>query len=101
MERARKDYGVVLSIVDLDLAEYSLDVEETKKLRDHIKKNRKCWLEEDPEKVASDLRLGKIDILDAVRKYGVICNWEDGTLLPNTTNDFRTQMRNRTVSHWD
>ena len=101
LERARKDYGVVLSIVDLDLAEYSLDVEETKKLRDHIKKNRKRWLEEDPEKVASELRQGKIEILDAVRKYGVICNWEDGTLLPKTTHDFRTQMRNRTVSHWD
>ena len=101
LERAAKDYGVVLKIVDLDLAEYSIDVTETKKLRDNLKKDRGKWLEEDPEKVASDLRLGKIGVLDAVRQYGVICNWETGALLEKTTNDFRAQMKKRTVRHWN
>jgi N-methylhydantoinase B len=101
VERAAKDYGVVLKIVDLDLAEYSIDVEETKNMRDRLRKNRKKWLDEDPKTVASELRLGKIDVLDAVRQYGVICNWETGELLEKTTSDFREQMKKRTVRHWN
>jgi len=101
VERAAKDYGVVLKIVDIDLAEYSIDVEETKNMRDRLRKNRKKWLDEDPKNVASELRLGKIDVLDAVRQYGVICNWETGELLEKTTSDFREQMKNRTVRHWN
>jgi N-methylhydantoinase B len=101
VKRAAKDYGVVLNIVDLDLAEYSIDIGKTKKLREDLKQNRKKWLEKDPKKVASDLRLGKIDVLDAVRQYGVICDWETGVLLEKTTNDFRAQMKNRTMRHWD
>jgi N-methylhydantoinase B len=35
-----------------------------------------------------------------VRHYGVILDWGDGTLLPETTKVFREMLQRRTVSKW-
>ena len=75
VERARKDYGVVLKVVDEDLAEYEIDEAATRAERRHIAANRKQWLEEDPEQIAARFRAGQIDMYDVIRQHGVICDW--------------------------
>ena len=100
LERAKKDYGVVLDVVDLDLAKYEVNVEATRAARAEIAASRKAWLEEDPETVARRYRKGELDEFDLVRRYGVIVNWGSGELLPETTEEFRTMMRKRSAAHW-
>ena len=100
LERAKKDYGVVLDVVDLDLAKYEVNVEATEAARADIAASRKAWLEEDPESVARRYRKGELDEFDLVRRYGVIVDWGSGELLPETTDEFRTMMRKRSAAHW-
>jgi N-methylhydantoinase B len=100
IERARKDYGVVVREVDAELAEYEFDDEETEAERDRIRVEREGWLEEDPEAVAARYREGELDIFDLVRHYGVILDWGTGELLPKTTDQFRAMLRRRVVPHW-
>ena len=100
LERAKKDYGVVLDVVDLDLAKYEVNVEATTATRAQIAASRKAWLEEDPESVARRYRTGELDEFDLVRRYGVIVDWGSGELLPETTEEFRTMMRKRSAAHW-
>ena len=100
LERAKKDYGVVLDVVDLDLAKYEVNVEATEAARADIAASRKAWLEEDPELVARRYRKGELDEFDLVRRYGVIVDWGSGELLPETTDEFRTMMRKRSAAHW-
>lgn len=100
LDRARKDYGVVLRVLDADLDEYAVDLAATHAERDHIRGSRKGWLEEDPESVAARYRAGELDVLDLVRRYGVIVDWGDGTLLPKTTEKFREMLGRRSVAHW-
>ena len=45
-------------------------------------------------------RDGEIDILDAIRKYGVIINLKTNALLPKTTNQFREMLQKRMVPYW-
>ena len=45
-------------------------------------------------------RDGEIDLYDVIRRYGVICNWGTGELLPNSTRDFRAAMERRSAAHW-
>ena len=100
LERARKDYGVVVREVDAELAEYEVDVDATKAERDRIREVRESWLDEDPEEVAERYRAGELDTLDLVRHYGVILAWGTGELLPKTTRTFRTMLRRRAASKW-
>lgn len=100
IERARKDYGVVVRLVDADLAEYEIDFDATARERAAIAAARRGWLEEAPEAVARRFRAGEIDLYDVIRRYGVICNWGTGELLPNSTRDFRVAMRRRSAAHW-
>ena len=100
VERARKDYGVVLKVIDEDLAEYEIDATATQTERRRIAAQRKCWLEEDPQQVAERLRTGQLDLYDVIRQYGVICDWGTGELLPNSTHAFRQMMKTRSVPHW-
>ncbi len=44
LERARKDYGVVLRVVDRDLAEYEVDRAATERERARIRAERRGWL---------------------------------------------------------
>ena len=100
IERAERDYGVVLRVVDEDLAEYEIDEPATEAARAGIARNRDSWLEADPEEVAARYRNEEIDLFDCIRRYGVICDWGTGELLANTTRDFREQMRRRSGEHW-
>jgi len=100
VERALKDYGVVIDVIDEDLAEYAVDTEATARARTGIRAERKQWLEEDPESVAGRFRAGELDEYDVIRRYGVICDWGTGELLANSTRDFRAMMAKRSLPHW-
>ena len=80
--RARKDYGVVLKVIDQDLASYEVDVEATRAERAAIAKARRGWLEEDGAAVAERYRNGELDEFDMVRRYGVIVDWGTGEYFP-------------------
>ncbi|MFN3261072.1 MAG: hydantoinase B/oxoprolinase family protein [Pikeienuella sp.] len=100
VERAAKDYGVVIRAIDPEILAYEIDAAETKKAREAIRAARKDWAEADPEVVAADYRAGKIDRLDAVRRFAVILDWESGEVLPKSTAQFREMFRLRTVEGW-
>ena len=100
LERAKKDYGVVLDVIDVDLAKFEVNREATKAARAEIAAVRRAWLEEDPESVARRYREGEFDEFDLVRRYGVIVDWGSGELLPKTTEEFRMMMRKRSAAHW-
>lgn len=100
IERARKDYGVVVRCLDADLASYEVDDEATVAERARIRAEREGWLDVDAEEVAAGYRAGEIDQLDCVRQYGVILDWGDGTLLPDTTVTFREMVHRRATQFW-
>jgi N-methylhydantoinase B len=100
IERAKKDYGVVVIAIDPEVLSFEIDLEATARERDFIRRNRKDWLQEDPETVAQMFRDGEIDVLDAIRKYGVIINLKNNTLLSKTTRQFREMLQRRMVPHW-
>ncbi|MGB0905388.1 MAG: hydantoinase B/oxoprolinase family protein, partial [Mangrovicoccus sp.] len=100
MERAAKDYGVVIKELDPEICSYEVDMPATEKLRADIREQRRDWAQTDPEVVAEKFRSGEIDALDAVRRYAVILDWETGDCLPNTTQQFRESFNRRSTSHW-
>lgn len=100
VDRAAKDYGVIVIPVDPEICEYELDLEATKAEREKIRAARLGWFKAAPEDVAEDYRSGKIDKLDAVRRHAVILDWETGELLPNSTAQFREMFEKRTVAAW-
>ncbi len=100
IERARKDYGVVLRVVDADLAEYAIDEPATAAERERIRANRRAWIEADPEEVARRFRAGEIDRLDVVRQYAVILDWDSGAVLERSTEQFRDMFQKRSAAHW-
>lgn len=100
IERAAKDYGVVVTEIDADLCEFEVDLPATGTLRDEIRSKRKDWARMPAEEVAALYRKGEIDSLDAVRRYATILDWETGELLKKTTAQFRESFERRTVSHW-
>lgn len=101
IDRAKKDYGVVIQTVDPDLCEYTIDQEATENQRESIRQNRSDWLHEDPEGVAEQYRNGELDELDLIRRYGVIVDWATGELLETTTEQFREMLQERSESAWD
>jgi N-methylhydantoinase B len=100
VQRALKDYGVVVRELDADLDEYDVDRPATERERDRIRSERSSWLDEDAEKVARGYRDGDLDVFDLVRQYGVIVDWGTGELLPRTTTMFRAMLQRRSVDHW-
>lgn len=100
VERAALDYGVVITPVDPEICEYEVDAEATKKQRERIRAERTGWLETAPEEVAAMFREGRINAFDAVRRYAVILDWDKGTLLPKSTEQFREMFHRRTASCW-
>jgi N-methylhydantoinase B len=100
IERARKDYGVVVREVDAELAAYEVDEAATATEREQIRAARHGWLEEDAVAVAARYRSGDLDQLDVIRRHGVICDWGTGELLPRTTEQFRAMIARRTAAHW-
>ena len=101
VERAAKDYGVVVREVDAELAQYEVDAEATERERERIRSQRHGWLEEDPESVAERYRAGELDLLDVLRRNGVILDWGTGDLLPTTTEQFRAMLHRRAARHWE
>jgi len=93
--RARSDYGVVIVAINPELNEYAVDHEATDKARAAIREVRDGMLETDPLVVAAKYQAGEIDTLDVIRHYGVICDWNDRTLLPKTTSQFREALQAR------
>jgi N-methylhydantoinase B len=100
LERARKDYGVVLRVVDKDLAEYAVDEAATQAERARIRAARRGWLAEEPEDVAHRFHAGELDALDLVRHYAVILDWDTGQVLPNSTAQFREMHGKRAAAYW-
>ena len=100
IERAAKDYGVVIEAIDPEIDEYHLDEAATISLREEQRSTRQSKLDEDPQSVADRYHAGELDQLDLVRHYGVILDWTTGELLPNTTAQYRAQLAKRSSSHW-
>ncbi|RIL07800.1 MAG: methylhydantoinase [Proteobacteria bacterium] len=100
IERARKDYGVVVHAVDPDVDAFEIDLAATARERARIRAERRGWLEEDPEEIARRYRAGELDVFDLVRHYGVIVDWGDGRLLKRSTETFRAMLQRRAVAHW-
>jgi N-methylhydantoinase B len=100
VERAKKDYGVVVCVVDEEMAEYEVDIDATERERDFIRANRKQWLQEDPEKVRAMVAEGDISLLDAIRRYGVILDRKTMDLLPRTTEGFRKAYWAGVADYW-
>ncbi|WP_284947820.1 hydantoinase B/oxoprolinase family protein [Acidisoma cladoniae] len=98
--RAAKDYGVVIRVVDEELAEYAVDDAATDAERARIRTERPGWLTADPEQVAARFRAGDIDVMDAVRHYAVLLDWETGALLPKSTAQHREMMQKRSAAFW-
>ena len=101
IERAEKDYGVVIREMDSELDLFEVDEEATKKTREYIRNNRKKWLTEDIHKVEEMYRNNEIDSLDLIRKYGVIFDFETNKVLPKSTEQYREMLMRRTVPHWE
>jgi N-methylhydantoinase B len=100
VERAAKDYGVVLTVVDAEICAYAVDQAATKAMREAIRRDRMRWLATDPEEVAAGYRDGSIDRLDVVRRYAVVLDWDTGALLPISTGQFREMFYKRTAAVW-
>lgn len=100
VERAERDYGVVITVGDPELDEYEVDEAATLAARAEIAANRDGWLEEDAHVVADRYQKGEIDMLDVIRRYGVILDWGNGELFEETTRQHRESMTRRSAQHW-
>ncbi len=100
LERARKDYGVVIREVDRDLSVYEIDEVATAKERERIRKARKGWLKEDPRSVVKKFEAGEVDELDLYRRYGVIVDRNTHEVFARTTEQFRAMLQRRAARHW-
>ncbi|WP_205718266.1 hydantoinase B/oxoprolinase family protein [Actinomadura sp. WMMA1423] len=100
IDRARKDYGVVVvrDADDPDL--YRVDEVATAAERRRLRATRVDLLETDPVRVAQRYRDGELTAYDLVRQYGVIVDWGSGELLAETTEKYRAILRERCCSHW-
>jgi N-methylhydantoinase B len=65
-----------------------------------IRAARHGWLAEDTEHVAARFRAGEIDVMDVIRRYGVLLDWDNGMLLPKSTAQFREMMQRRSAAFW-
>ena len=101
IERAEKDYGVVITEIDRDLDQFEVDLEATKEAREYIRKNRKQWVNEDVDKVYKMYLNGEVDQLDLIRRYGIVLDLKTNTVLRKSTEQNREMMGKRTVTHWD
>ncbi|OUM88813.1 MAG: methylhydantoinase [Bacillus thermozeamaize] len=101
IERAEKDYGVVIREIDRDLDQYEIDMEATQRTREYIRNNRKKWLNEDINVVYEMYKKGEIDKLDLIRRYGVIVDFKNDTVLKKSTQQFREMLQKRSVAYWD
>ncbi|MGY2747796.1 hydantoinase B/oxoprolinase family protein [Arthrobacter sp. UYCu723] len=100
IERAAKDYGVIIREIDRELDQFEIDQAASLELRQQIRGDRLGWLTADPVAVAEKYRAGEVDMLDVIRRHGVILDWGTGELFPETTSEFRKSMEKRSSAHW-
>ena len=100
LRRAAEDYGVVIDEIDPELDDFRIDFASTAAKRESIYAQRQGWLEVDPSVVAEGYKSGEIDMLDVIRRHGVILDWGTGELFPTTTDQFRALMERRSAQHW-
>ena len=68
VERAAKDYGVVVHTIDAELCDYEVDKSATEALRAKIRAERISNARLDPEIAAERYRSGELDTLDVIRR---------------------------------
>lgn len=100
IDRARKDYGVIVTEIDRDIDLFELDEEATIAERKYIQENRKAWLKEDISTVENLYLSGEIDQLDMIRKYGIVFDHDENKVLPISTNQYRDMLEDKMVPHW-
>ncbi|MCB5291975.1 hydantoinase B/oxoprolinase family protein [Arthrobacter sp. SO3] len=100
IERAAKDYGIIIREIDRELDQFEIDSAASTVLRQQIRADRPGWLTADPVVVAAKYRSGEVSMLDVIRRHGVILDWGTGELFPETTSEFRKSMEKRSSSHW-
>ncbi|NWN81833.1 MAG: hydantoinase B/oxoprolinase family protein [Halomonas sp.] len=100
VERAECDYGVVIQVNDPDIDDYMIDSECTARAREWIRANRREWLQTPPEDVAKQYRDGELNVLDVIRRYGVVLDWGTGELLETSTKQYRDSLAKRSSSFW-
>ena len=100
IERAAKDYGVMVRVIDMEICSYEVDFDATARLREEIRQERIGWLDEDPLTVQRKYTAGEIDALDVIRRFGVILDWGTGKLLAESTKQFREMMKRRSSAFW-
>src|SRR5699024_4538725 len=101
VERAKKDYGVIIEEIDKELDQFEINEAATKDERDFIRTHRKSWLQEDTKNIYELYQSGKVDKLDLIRRYGVILDYETDSILEKSTAQYRESMEKRTVPYWD
>ncbi|GAA4555592.1 hydantoinase B/oxoprolinase family protein [Pseudonocardia xishanensis] len=100
IDRARKDYGVVIVPDSDDPDLFHVDEIGTASERRRIRGERVDALRTDPEAIAEMYVNGELNELDLVRQFGVILDWGSGRLLRRTTQQFREVLLNRCASFW-
>ncbi|MEZ2657838.1 hydantoinase B/oxoprolinase family protein [Aneurinibacillus aneurinilyticus] len=100
IERAQKDYGVIIKEIDREIDLFEIDKEATQQEREYIRTHRRGWLEEDIESVEARYNSGEIDALDVIRRHGVIIDYATGKALPVSTEQYRTTLHKRTLAYW-
>ena len=101
LERAARDYGVVVREVDAELAEYEADLDGAPRRcgPSSARRGAAGW-PRTPRTSRGATATGELDALDLVRHYGVIVDWGTGELFPTTTAEFRAMLARRAVPHW-
>jgi len=56
---------------------------------------------EDPNIVQKKYIMGEIDLLDVIRRYGVILDWGTNEVLWETTREYREMLNTRTIKYWN
>jgi N-methylhydantoinase B len=100
LRRALRDYGVVIRELDVEVSAYEVDLPATENERQRLREERAAWLDADPDDVADRYRSGELDVLDVVRRYGVILNWGTGELLRRTTATYREAVLAEALRRW-
>jgi len=101
VERAKRDYGVVINEIDEEVDLFEVDENKTQQMREYIQTNREDWINKDAHEVYNMYLKGDIDKLDLIRQYGVIIDYSNNELLEKSTEQFRENYRKRTLSYWD
>src|SRR5699024_1953392 len=100
IDRAAKDYGVVITESDAELDEHEVDEAAPTRERARIRSARASWLGADPAEVARRYREDEITVDGVIRRDGVVLDWGTGELLEKSTGQFRESMRARSAAHW-